>query len=817
MLLFTFVVVLMLISYVNLGLWSSIRIKLCTQYVFISHICGIWAQVLAAVDQGDTLMKALQDAVPEDVRGKLTSAVSGALHTQGTNLKFDQLLGIARIPDMSSGLKSKIEDKVMGTSSSDGVQKDNCSSDMLKKDDLVDSSTNKLPDANKHPGGLESEDPPSEGSEKISNLDQSQSLSSEESDISAVGKDTSESGNDSSKEKAPEDLSNSEKLLNLDQSQSLSSQESDISDSVGKDTSQSGNDKSSKEKAPEDLSNSEKGSELETTANNSSQAEIVGGTEEAIVEEQKDQDGRITPLDTKKEEDNDNQKKDNKNVQPVVDQSKNFSVSEALNALTGMDDNTQMAVNNVFGVIENIITQMEESSHESVVKEVDSVSESESAKDHVSDVSSLEDSEASKADKNVQMDMLSNVRVSDHPENGADLQPDAPNGIGLNSSQGSDAANSVGDDKNEKKDQLVGTNILAGSVDKLNHVKKPPLSVTSIPYGVNTLVSKVPDESLDLDSTAALLLDYFPEEGQWKLLEQPGQVESSVGNVATHRGVDREIHTHSPAKVNGKVIEPSYVILDTEKHQEPVKGYQEPVKEYETVENIEGRVEIGEKKIEEFMQFVKNIVLHTLKIEVGRRISADDMKRMEPYLYKDMEKVANAVSFDVGHDKYAPCLEVDYHSIIDCTSEKVGTLHGEHIIRAISSAVQGTSHLRRVLPVGVIVGSSLAALRKYFDVVTIHNYGRIEALTLSRAKVSGKKDLGKASGTEIHHMPVDKSDQNASLDSSVNREGEKTGLKNINNRVMVGAVTAALGASALFVKHQVICSFIQTFLGFLKW
>ncbi|KAM1587503.1 hypothetical protein ACFX1X_026982 [Malus domestica] len=766
--------------------------------------------VLAAVDQGDTLMKALQDAVPEDLRGKLASAVSGALHTQGTNLKFDQLLGIARIPDMSSGLKSKIKDKVMGTSSSEGVQKDNRSSDLLKKDDLVDRSTNKLPDANKRPGGLESEDPPSEGSETISNLDQSQSLSSQESDISgSVGKDTSESGNDSSKEKAPEDLSNSEKFVNLDQSQSLSSQESDISDSVGKDTSQSGNDKSSKDKAPEDLSNSEKGSELETTPNNSSQAEIVGGTEEAIVEEQKDQDGRITPLDTKKEEDNDNQKRDNKNVQPMVDQSKNFSVSEAFNALTGMDDNTQMAVNNVFGVIENIITQMEESSHESVVKEVDSVSESESAKDHVCDINSQEDSEASKTDKNVQMDMLSNVRVSDHPENGADLQPDAPNGwveksnqspssaygIGLNSSQGSDAVNSVGDDKNEKKDQLVGTNLL-------NHVKKPPLSVTSIPCGVNTLVSNVPDESLDLDSTAALLLDYFPEEGQWKLLEQPGQVESSVGNAATHRGVDRKIHTHSPAKVNGKVIETSYVILDTEKHQEPVKGYQEPVKEYETVENIEGRVEIGKEKIEEFMQFVKNIVLHTLKLEVGRRISADDMKRMEPYLYKDMEKVANAVSFDVGHDKYAPCLEVEYHSIIDCTSEKVGTLHGEHIIRAISSAVQGTSHLRRVLPVGVIVGSSLAALRKYFDVVTIHNYGQIEALTLGRAKVSGKKDLGKASGTEIHHMPVDKSDQNASLDSSVNREEEKTGLKNINNSVVVGAVTAALGASVLFVGHQ---------------
>jgi hypothetical protein len=42
-------------------------------------------------------MKALEDAVPEDVREKLTAAVSGILHTQGTHLKFDGLLDISRI------------------------------------------------------------------------------------------------------------------------------------------------------------------------------------------------------------------------------------------------------------------------------------------------------------------------------------------------------------------------------------------------------------------------------------------------------------------------------------------------------------------------------------------------------------------------------------------------------------------------------------------------------------------------------------------------------------------------------------------------
>ena len=49
------------------------------------------------MDQGETLVKAWQDAVPEDVREKLTTAVTGILHTQGTNLSFNGLLDIAQI------------------------------------------------------------------------------------------------------------------------------------------------------------------------------------------------------------------------------------------------------------------------------------------------------------------------------------------------------------------------------------------------------------------------------------------------------------------------------------------------------------------------------------------------------------------------------------------------------------------------------------------------------------------------------------------------------------------------------------------------
>nr|XP_004289005.2 PREDICTED: uncharacterized protein LOC101295567 isoform X1 [Fragaria vesca subsp. vesca] len=737
-------------------------------------------KVLTAVGKGDTLMQALQDAVPEDVRGKLTDAVSGVLHAQGPNLKFDQLLGVARIPDISSGLKSKFQDE--GISSSEGAHEDHHSSDLLKKsDDLLDSSVDSQPAANKPPGELESESLPTEQSPKIST---DQSLSTDGSDISAsVIKDTTES---------------------------------ESSDA-------------------EHLNNSEKGSE-QTNSNNSTG--IAGSAEGAIVEDERHQDGRATQLDTKDEEGNDNQKKDNKNTQPIIDQNTTstsdstapapnalapnvpapnapapapstsdsnapapnapapnvpapsapaFSVSEAFDALTGMDDSTQMAVNNVFGVLENMITQLEESSeHENEEKKSDSAP----VKDQLSGNNGQEDSEASKLDQSIHTDGLSDVSVSDGHVDTIDQQPDVSNvleekhtqspvsvdGNSISSSQGSDRVNHVGEDKVETRDQLVGINRVNNIPPCLTSI---PPCITSISSGVhNYLLSKVRAQSLDLDSTAALLLDYFPEEGTWKVLEQPGPAGSSVGDAAAQK-----VEAHKP--VDDEVIEPSYVILDTEKHQEPIK-------EYEAVDNAEERVEIGEDEREDFGEFVRNIILDSLTVEVGRRQGADDIQKMEPYLTKDLEQVATAVSLSVG-DAYDPRLEVEYHSI---GSEKVGTLHGEHVIKAISSAVQETSFLRRVVPVGVIVGSSLAALRKYFIVATVRDSGQIEPPMFSRAKVSGE-NVAKVRGTAISLMPDDKSD-----DDLIDRKEENTELKSLNNSVMVGAVTAAIGASALLAQHQ---------------
>ncbi|KAG2717836.1 hypothetical protein I3760_03G192700 [Carya illinoinensis] len=778
-------------------------------------------EVLTAVNQGETLLQALQDAVPEDVRGKLTAAATGILQAQGTHLKFDGLRDAVQIPDVPSGLKSNIQEKVRRLSGAEGIEKHHNSSDQIKQaDEVTDCSTYTQ-----------------SGSEKP----------------------TVEPESDLSEEK-------SQRSVNLGQFQSTGGDGVDISDSVRKDSNELGNDDESaefyKENPAPSLDYGEKGSETGVNPNFPSQTDKAGGSKEETINEQKDKDSGTAQLETREEndnnkteektadsstdrskvasasvkevslgssseaqvmemEDNDNQKKENKSMRPVQDQTKvilgdpsppTFSVSQALDTLTGMDDSTQVAVNSVFGVLENMLNQLEEGSdEENGVQDRNDVEDSVTETDNAVGNPKLEEKEENGSEQSMQSDTLGDRPVYNHhvgmqlphvPRIGSIEEEtmqylSSSNGKSMDISQGIKNNIHVRMGKTKNKDQLVGSKLLADKTDKLRRVTNNPMYITANPYGTafdnkylrKHLVAKKHSKSLDLDSTAALLLDYFPEEGQWKLLEQPENIGISNGDVD-----ENKFDAPSPVKLNDSenCIEPSYVIFHTEKQQEPVA-------EYETSDPTNNKVEISDDKLVELMQFVKNIVMDSLKVEVGRRLGAIDMKEIKPRLARDLEVVANAASLVVGHEEHIRCVETPIH----CTSGKLGTLPGKHIIRAISSAARDTSYLRRVLPIGVIVGSSLAALRKSFNVATVKENNQREVLTHVQGNNLGVKTHSKVSVAEIDKKPFAKSSHKTSLGSSVNREVEKDELKNSNNHtVMVGAVTAALGASALLVSQQ---------------
>ncbi|XP_031283335.1 uncharacterized protein LOC116142018 [Pistacia vera] len=771
-------------------------------------------KVLTAVGQGETIMKALQDAVPEDVRGNLMAAVSGILHVEGRNLKLDGLLDIGKIPNV----KSKIQEKVIGISSAEGLYKDPHRADQVKRvDNLAEGSDNVQPGMAKPDGGL-----PSENFPKSDDVGLSKSMSGPQSDISSsVSKNTNESGNNHE------------------------------------------NDGFTKEKAVPYSNIGDKGSEISANSNNTGQPEKAVGPEE--YESKVEQEGGVSQVETKPEnstqkagdkaldpssdqnkmtsanvtedtvspmgssseaqsiekEGDDNRKRENKTLQPAPDLNPStFSVSQALDALTGMDDSTQMAVNNVFGVIENMITQLEEENGDANdVKERNEVKDEKI--DHFSEKQRIGSHERLEKEDfgnelSLQSPASSDPSTDNSCESGMDIHHDArtervegehnQNPIlfdsnGPNYSQGNKIAKSL---DMEKKREIVGSKLLSVNSDGLNYGNNLPLYNPVNPYGESTQnehlsrypISKMPNaKSLDLDTTTALLLDYFPEEGQWKLWEQTGNFGDSIRDFSTCEDDDREVQAHSFAEVDDadKFIEPPYVILDTDKQQEPAG-------EYKMKDHMSENVESSEVALTELMRFVKNIMFNSLKVEVERKLSPSDRKEMESNVVRDIEKVANAVSLAVGNDREHIWYLDDKHYSMDCTSEKVGALQGENIIRAISSAVQGTSYLRKVLPVGVIGGSSLAALRKYFNVSTENDNGQKELMVYDLNKKSGGRKHDKVGVTKISQMPFDK---NTSSNVSVNREVVGDKLKNLNNGgVMAGAVTAALGASALLVKQS---------------
>ncbi|KAJ6742632.1 ALPHA/BETA-HYDROLASES SUPERFAMILY PROTEIN [Salix viminalis] len=780
-------------------------------------------KVLTAVGQGETIMKALQDAVPEEVLGKLTTSVTGILQAQQRNLKVDGLLSSGEVPNIPI---TKIQEKVREVSSEEVTSKDPHSPDQMERaEDLTDGSVNNQPETEKSGAASEKELHSSKNIQKSIETIQSQVMSSQQGDPSGFDRKVpNESGHKNEKDEQGEKGLETSSIPNItSHSEKAGSTEETIIDESKVEqgggtplveakrenkneekTADSSADQNgvvsanmTEEPLPPAVSatdsqtierdgNGDQKNEDKSADSSADQKRIVSAN---ITEEPRPPEVSASDSETIETDGNGDQKRENKTMQPANDQNKpptsdsnppTFSVTEALDALTGMDDSTQVAVNSVFGVLENMISQFEEETdHEKIKNKNEAEGE-------------LVDSKPKKLENANDSGKLG--LVEEEPT----ADPILYSGSGTRGSQG-DTASNYEIKEEPKNDQLVSGKYLAG-YDR--HVNSIPLYVTANPYGDflqnkyfhRYLLSKIPNSKpLDLDTTTALLLDYFPEEGKWKLLEHPGITGESVGGVITtsnDAGIKIQVYSSGKENDGENYIEPSYVVLDTEKLQEPVE-------EYSTVENI---TENGDDILDELIEFVKIVVLDDLRIEAGRKLGAASKKEMKSYLARDLELVADAVSLAVGRNKdHTWCLKGKYHRI-EGTEEKVGTVQGEQIVKAISSAVLRTNNLRRLLPVGVIIGSSLAALRKYFNVVT-RNKNDIKSS--GQTQNHGQKSQDKACIKEMDHKLTIKTAHTTSLNSSINRDGEEATLKTTNNdRVMVGAVTAAFGASALLVQQQ---------------
>ncbi|KAK9142123.1 hypothetical protein Syun_011523 [Stephania yunnanensis] len=824
-------------------------------------------KVLTAVAQGETLIRAFEGAVPDDARGKLTAAVSGFLRAQGTNLSIGGIKKVGQINNASPDAKLKIQE-----TGATGVNKDGYSSEQMQMgsdQSLVGVDGNQL-GMEKHAEELDLQSPPSQVLQKSLDQSPTQPESTHADDVSASGR---KDINDSERNNTKAEYTKEESAQTSKNDDTGSGREGDPNKlgktdkkagsedvPIDQDGNHQGNgvakgntivakDIHAVEQTRADPSTDtadEKSAHLLTEQNKPSS---TTGADEKSTDASSEQ-NKMTPTITSDEtvpravsatepspmeqQGTDIQKRENSpkqeglSNQSSVKSDKSFpfispnidpptvGVSQALDALTSFDDSTQMAVNNIFEVIENMIGQLEEDSEprneesKNVVDDEDA-----SAPEGTQTVDEIKSKTNKEASIDSAMLQTNGYPVKDRYDEIEDHQDGSNGSIEKQWSQscdlfskrnnsedhGSIRRNHLVNDGKMRLTSLAMPKSLVNGSNKIEDVHEFPPCTSVDPYGGllysqclrQYLQPKMSNEkALDIDSTTDLLLDYFPEEGQWKLLDQTGNSEYPVGDIEASgsiNGSEKLINSSSHGYGEHEAIEPSYIILDTENDWQPVEEYKIGSNDIEKPRRIVRR--------KERMLLIRNLTLDSLKVEVGRKLGFDKMKNMDPNLTRDLEKVADAVAVTVGHSN-----ELTWHLESKAfASGKADTIHGEHIVETISSVVKDATYLTKVLPIGLIVGSTLVSLRNYVSVLEQLDDVNLEGLTQN--KIDNVRENFEAKASELQKdLELDgKKDQHSYSNSLVSKISEShEGSK--SDAVVAGAVTAALGASALLMHQQ---------------
>ncbi|CAA7051576.1 unnamed protein product [Microthlaspi erraticum] len=751
-------------------------------------------KVMDAVGRGETVLTALQEAVPEEVRGKLTTAVTEIMQSPANKLKLQNL----KLPSFSPGMKKAEEAKKEAPSTTD--KKDSDSPDSINKNDGSASSSD-----NPEHSSSEAQKDGNNGKSQ----DDSSVLAKKDNDEPSANEKTIASDGSGKASEAKVDSTNQEQPIGT---KDVTSDDDKVDQGsvIAKHQSQEETNKKDEKGTPMPNENSsaadgsEKASDAkvedkvdQAAVTQQQRKEEPSGNDENAKQSATDQDkvastgnegdaGESSASQPVEKVEIDDQKKETEVMQPVSEETTpavqepipgKANVSQAFEALTGMDDSTQVAVNSVFGVLENMITQLDEEGNE-VSKEKNDTDERK-----VTD-------EKNVTDKNIRSPSEEKTPNKKEAESQMSSENSNDSCSVYETEKGSD---------NDKTTRVVNEKHLGGD-ESVNGKQLPKIlparNTDSLENSSNDdyLREELSEEQiakqLDVDTTTALMLDYYPEEGKWKVLDQ--QAPEYLNNVADNATASRDTHgngqVHSPGVSNEQnIIEPSYVIMDQEQEVELSEMH-------DVVDDQNGDLQKSDEECGELEHLIKVIVSDSLNVEVQRRVSSAGMRQFESQLSRDIQRVASTLSFAVVYEEPTWTFKRNSKDS-DIPAGKVGKLRGDAIIKAISSAIQDAHFLRKVLPVGVVVGSVLASLRKYFDVSTTADNAK-------RDIVMGREQKHRNNGATTSVVPVKMKQKSKEKNPSIG-EMVESGLQNISNEpVMVGAMTAALGASAMLVQNE---------------
>ncbi|KAF3772054.1 hypothetical protein EJ110_NYTH58730 [Nymphaea thermarum] len=819
--------------------------------------------VLAAVGQGETLLKALQEAVPENVRGKLTAAVYELAQTKGTKLNIADLINLKWVPNLSGQIKSKVAGRIKEFSCKNGELNANQSCDSINS--LVNTEEKSLQMHSSGENNLDLKADPS-----VFSLNHESPMVV---DGDFIGEGTAGIRPVSSEilhSQLHETKSSKSKIDGSSRNIMVSSEAANPSGSMRNDSDllekkvicTSANGDSDKEIIREEITEKNSAGRSQETDSmmhkgNSFVTVIKGDSQENNVREKDSELENLSPSERDKHnslvKDNilpkeayDVEKNSDKYVQSSGNGNKETSskkaqdplpsvlippdppsvggVSQALEALTGFDDSTQIAVNSVFGVIENVIEQLERNGNEGGDRTKENeIQESENLcidkpssvqKENGDDVSA-EDLDIIQSHQEVNMTPTSSQLESASCQSEVtgslnlslqeNCKPVKDNTVGINELDGQPNTETTYSEKKESNRLNNGFSNYGSFIKRQSNgdiVKGFPLHIILNPFSESCIRWSTPSRSLsspkqnmslDLVSTSDLLLEYFPDEGQWKLFDDLEENDCSPAKGDRQSNIQEFLG--APDVNVGKVVEPSDVILDANNKCESSYECQSS-KHCEDISNCGEESKLSNKQVDNLATMVKNIVINALEVEVIRKLGIPDKDAIKSGIRHEMELIAGVVSFVAKHD----ILEGQNSKTQpkDAVPAKLGTLNGENIMVAISTAAKTTCHLQSILSIGIIVGSSLASLGGSFHVATgDDNKGSNH---IDYKSVIEKPEHCKQQDPNVGQ---DHAASEKFQDKTNNSVDETVVVKNLDGEsVMVGAVTAALGATAILAHKQ---------------
>ncbi|MCO5576782.1 hypothetical protein L7F22_030602 [Adiantum nelumboides] len=791
---------------------------------------GPWMlSVLEAVGRGETIVSALQEACPEDVREKMATAASAAVQARGISMKLAGFGKNMPAPKLPAGMVEKIQQKLSSLVHDKSPTASMHGTAQIMSDPVAHGSN---PPAGTGDRGNTSV--PNDEAQKVSqealNTKQPESCTSAlpggQAENGAATESSSKAGSDAQQRvvQAEKQRQDDVSLVTDRETKDIEVDRNKSSESISMQAEKQGDSSPQEEQKAHGLEQKQENS-VATVQTNEPQSENKNDT---ATNANLNDPNKSTSEQSVGENSHPPALSPSSPASPLP----SIDISQAFEALTGVDDSTQMAVTNVFGVIENVLEQLEKDQGQKDAPLPQGQEERvQNQKDEHLKQSSPPVYESSMDGKDMETQKHSFSKAS---------REDMSRKLGL--SEGMTREDCPGRGSDELKEELK--NSQKGSfkdVDKLE-------DGTCFSNSSSEEKSSSSAKKVEFDD-ANLALEYFEDENVWKLIE--GSTDNNSIQNGKIGGMDEDTTSEKSNPDMGTfmeespVIDPEYILLD-----DAVKHIQsDDIVSNKTVQcddkssdSSYGSLISGNLDVLSPLQMkVYKLVMSALGLELMRRLGNSEMMLLGNPLECDIEAVSLTMAKTAGiglRADYLNCADEEVlQKRLNETIDEEDKMQVDIIVNAINQLYGELAVLPSVLPGGVLLGIILAALsplgiigvhedRKMFVQDQQEGSSSMKSLSLVQTSqkpnfLETKKDRDVITSRQLLSKPHDKLKRNVTSDKvedmgrgscnmdvtclndaepSDRKVGSAENATSTGN--MMGAMAAAVGATAALAGQE---------------